>query len=283
MVVGEQDLRGRFFGRFQRDGKKRIRSLNLACGASPHWNPDRGRERIGTSPRYRHRLSRILTIAGVVVGRASMPNPVTLTYKTVPALNFDSDSGPSDVPLYLDVYSPDSHLNGTSTSDDGSGVPAVVYFHAGGLLVGDRRRSWFPEWLHSECFLVPSIRLRLLTCVLFRTGRLSGQGIAFISADYRLLLPSTGHEIIEDIQDLFGYIRSDLNLALARGTGNPPLRINVDAIAVAGTSGGGLCAYLSAIHLSPKPKALLSIYGQGGECLVSHLRYPNRNPVSIFA
>jgi acetyl esterase/lipase len=212
-----------------------------------------------------------------------MSNPVTLTYKTVPALNFDSDGGPSDVPLYLDVYPPDSHLNGTSASeDDGVGVPAVVYFHAGGLLVGDRRRSWFPEWLHSECFLVPSIRLRLLTGVLFHTGRLSGQGIAFISADYRLLLPSTGHEIIEDIQDLFGYIRNDLNFALAGVTWDPPLRINVDAIAVAGTSGGGLCAYLSAIHLSPKPKVLLSMYGQGGECLVSHLRYPSRSPVSIF-
>ena len=96
-----------------------------------------------------------------------MPDPVTFTYKTVPASNLTSDGGLSDVPLYLDVYPPDSHLNGTSASeDDSAGVPAVVYFHGGGLLVGDRK-SWFPEWLHSECFSVPSIRLRPLTGVLF--------------------------------------------------------------------------------------------------------------------
>jgi hypothetical protein len=35
LVVGEQDLRGWFFGHFQRDGKKQIWSLNLACSASP--------------------------------------------------------------------------------------------------------------------------------------------------------------------------------------------------------------------------------------------------------
>jgi acetyl esterase/lipase len=87
----------------------------------------------------------------MVMGRELMSDPVTFAYKTVPASNFTSGGGPSDVPLYLDVYPPDSHLNGTSASeDDGIGVPAVVYFHGGGLLVGDRK-SWFPEWLHSEC------------------------------------------------------------------------------------------------------------------------------------
>lgn len=95
--------------------------------------------------------------------------------------------------------------------------------------------------------------------------------MAFLSADYRLLLPSTGHEILEDIQDLFSYIRNDLNSALAWATGTPKLKIDTDAICVAGTSAGGLCAYLCAIHLSPKPRALLSMYGQGGECLVRRL------------
>jgi hypothetical protein len=41
LVVGRQELRGRYFGRFHRDGKIRIRSLNLAYGASDHSLPKR--------------------------------------------------------------------------------------------------------------------------------------------------------------------------------------------------------------------------------------------------
>lgn len=108
------------------------------------------------------------------------------------------------------------------------------------------------------------------------TGRLSERGIAFLSADYRLLSPSTGHEVLEDIQDLFAYIRSDLNPALFGATGNPMLMIDTDALGVAGTSAGGLCAYLCAMHLSPKPRALLSMYGQAGECLVRYFKIPGR-------
>ena len=46
-------------------------------------------------------------------------------------------------------------------------------------------------------------------------------------------------------------------------------KIDPKTIAVAGSSAGGLCAYLAAMHcVSPKPKALLSLYGQGGDFLV---------------
>jgi len=86
------------------------------------------------------------------MGRESTPDPVTLVYKTVAALNPTSESGPSEIPLHLDVYPPDPQLNRSSTSgDDGVGLPAVVYFHGGGLLAGDRK-SWFPEWLRGERF-----------------------------------------------------------------------------------------------------------------------------------
>jgi len=108
-----------------------------------------------------------------------------------------------------------------------------------------------------------------LTDTLLCAERLSGQGVAFLSADYRLLLPSTGHDVLEDILDLFAYIRNDLNPTLAEVTGSPKLKIDTGAIGIAGTSAGGLCAYLCAVHLSQKPRALLSMYGQGGECLVS--------------
>ena len=98
-----------------------------------------------------------------------------------------------------------------------------------------------------------------------------------------MLLPCTAHDILEDIQDLFSYIRNDLNSALAEATGNPKLKIDTDAIGIAGTSAGGLCAYLCAIHISPKPRALLSMYGQGGECLVRTFSISKpENPISTF-
>lgn len=84
----------------------------------------------------------------MVMGRESTPNPVTLVYKTI------STSGaagqPSEISLHLDVYPPNSHSNDTPASENnGVGVPVVLYFHGGALVVGDRK-SWFPEWLHSQ-------------------------------------------------------------------------------------------------------------------------------------
>ena len=46
-------------------------------------------------------------------------------------------------------------------------------------------------------------------------------------------------------------------------------------MAVAGSSAGGLCAYLAAIHcVSPKPKGIVSMYGLGGNFLVSTNQTP---------
>ena len=78
-----------------------------------------------------------------------MVDPITLVYKTV--TNPDADgNNPQEVSLHLDVYLPHSYSKGASISEsDGAGVPVVVYFHGGGLLVGNRK-SWFPEWLRGQ-------------------------------------------------------------------------------------------------------------------------------------
>ncbi|KAL1745807.1 Alpha/Beta hydrolase protein [Schizophyllum fasciatum] len=135
-------------------------------------------------------------------------------------------------------------------------IPAVVYYHGGGLTVGDRS-SWFPAWFHA---------------------RLSAVGIALISADYRLLPPATGQEILEDVCDALAFVTSgELNEAVAAqnaGIG----AIDGHAIAVAGTSSGGLCAYLAAANAKVKPKALLSMYGMGGNFLTSHYLAPKTEP-----
>ena len=86
----------------------------------------------------------------MVMGLGSTLDPITLVYKTISTLDPDADGETSGIPLRLDVYLPESHLNGASTSGEGHvEVPAVVYFHGGGLVVGNRK-SWFPEWLHGQ-------------------------------------------------------------------------------------------------------------------------------------
>ena len=87
-----------------------------------------------------------------------------------------------------------------------------------------------------------------------------------MSADYSLLCPAASHHILQDIIDLFSYIHKDMNdeLKLEGRTE----RIDSNAIAVAGSSSGGFCAYLAALHAEPRPKAVLSLYGMGGDFLV---------------
>ena len=76
---------------------------------------------------------------------ANLGERTTLCYKRL-------DTG-SDLPLHLDIYHPSWKKHDSEfTTDDCSDllVPAVVYFHGGGLTVGNRN-SWFPNWLKSQC------------------------------------------------------------------------------------------------------------------------------------
>ena len=105
------------------------------------------------------------------------------------------------------------------------------------------------------------------------TARLSKTGIALISADYRLLPPATGHEILEDVCDALAFVTNGgLNARLAAR--NAGFSVDCSAAAVAGTSSGGLCAYLAAAHGKSRdaasPKALLSMYGMGANLLVRY-------------
>ena len=114
----------------------------------------------------------------------------------------------------------------------------------------------------------------LLTLVL---ERVTSAGYAFVSADYQLMPPATGHDILGDIRDLWAFVTSGREIIFPSdkdpGTSqSQPFRfkIDADAIAVAGTSSGGLCALLAAMHCdSPRPKAVISMYGMGCNFLVS--------------
>ena len=106
------------------------------------------------------------------------------------------------------------------------------------------------------------------------TGRLAAAGVAVISADHRLLPPSTGIDVVKDVKDVFKFVANDLNpLLQARSmSGNNSLaasfQVDPSKLLVAGGSSGGLCAYLAAVHASPKPKAVLAFYAMGGDLLV---------------
>ncbi|KAG7088160.1 hypothetical protein E1B28_012182 [Marasmius oreades] len=159
--------------------------------------------------------------------------PLTLVYKTC-------DSGP----IRLDVHPPTEVI---------SGVGAIVYFHGGGLTVGNRK-SWFPTWLQK---------------------RVNQAGHLLICPDYRLLPTGgvTGHEILQDIRDLFAFIfGSEFEKALDKlqSKEGASSKLDPNRIAVAGTSSGGTCAYLAAIHIEPRPRAVLSMYGMGGDFLIPH-------------
>ncbi|TFK52320.1 alpha/beta-hydrolase [Heliocybe sulcata] len=135
--------------------------------------------------------------------------------------------------ILVDIYVPKSN---PACRDR---LASVVYFHGGGLTVGNRK-AWIPFWL-----------LR----------RMHPAGIVFISPDVRLIPPGTAHDILEDIIDLFKFLSTQANDLI--------VRLDPHTLAVVGTSGGSLCAYLAAMHASPKPKALLSMYGLGGNFFVS--------------
>ncbi|RXW24091.1 hypothetical protein EST38_g1762 [Candolleomyces aberdarensis] len=112
--------------------------------------------------------------------------------------------------------------------------------------------------------------------------RITERGYIFISADYRLLPPITGHEIIEDIKDLWEFVTSpELSITFPdskRSTGRT-LKIDSNAIAVGGSSAGGWCAFMTAIHCkNPAPKAIISMYGLGGQIFTSYYLSPKKEP-----
>jgi len=95
-------------------------------------------------------------------------------------------------------------------------------------------------------------------------------GFAFLSADYQLLPPATGHDIVSDVQDLLSFLGGQgvtFPAFTAEAQRQVSCKINTDALVLAGSSAGGLCAYLGA-GAHPRPRALLSLYGMGGDFLV---------------
>ncbi|KAJ4475541.1 alpha/beta-hydrolase [Lentinula aciculospora] len=175
--------------------------------------------------------------------------PVTLTYK-----NFEK------VPIKLDVYPPAVTTPNASTKN----IPAVLWFHGGGFTFANRT-NFFPKWLHK---------------------RITDAGYVFVSADYRLIPTGsiTAHHILEDVKDAFAFLRSEkfeaalAALDVAGKLPFPKFRIDPRRIAAAGSSAGGTCAYFAAAHVDPKPAAILSVFGMGGDVLNAQYLSPKAEP-----
>lgn len=89
----------------------------------------------------------------------------------------------------------------------------------------------------------------------FEAGTLK-RGFIFITADHRLLYPSTGLDVIDDMKTLFTFLASpEFNRK------HLPAGLSVDAnrIAIMGASGGGYAARAAGLYAHPHAQYSLSL------------------------
>ncbi|MCJ1398428.1 hypothetical protein MMC11_001626 [Xylographa trunciseda] len=108
--------------------------------------------------------------------------------------------------------------------------PLMLYFHGGYIITGNREayRPW------------------CLKAVLRRKW-------TFVTADYRVLPESTGHDLFADLRSAYDWVASELN-------NHFPNLVDPSRLIVAGSSGGGYCAVLAGQFRDPVPKAVWATY-----------------------
>lgn len=130
-----------------------------------------------------------------------------------------------DCRIKADVYS----LPGTDIR------PALVVIHGGGLIVGSRedvQHEAFREYI--EAYVKA--------------------GFTAIVIDYRLAPETKLCGIIEDVKDVFRWLREK---------GPTELHVDPNRIAVTGNSAGGYLTLMTGFCVDPRPKVLVSFYGYG--------------------
>lgn len=109
--------------------------------------------------------------------------------------------------------------------------PVIVWIHGGALIMGHR------EGIHRS--------VRQLA---------EQKGYALVSIDYRLAPETKLPELISDVESAFKWIG---------GEGGERFHLDADRIAVCGGSAGGYLTLVTGFRASPKPKALVALYGYG--------------------
>ena len=83
-----------------------------------------------------------------------------------------------------------------------------------------------------------------------------------VSADYRLLPESSGMDMLEDIADVWKWVRNDLQAHLNSQTGST-MGIDLAKVAVLGDSSGGYCAVQSTLtQPAGSFKLVIALYPQ---------------------
>ena len=177
---------------------------------------------------------------------------------------------------------------------------ALVYFHGGGFVTANREGLIFQQWLLSKhddptharkaskqakSPACPSSSIEpskptlahpqiIGFTYLFVLDVLAQNKIILISADYRLLHPSTGFSIIEDVKALFEFVA-----APDFSSTHLPADVTLDTsrLAVSGESSGGYPATLAGIYAQPKPRAVMLQYPAGTNILSDHYLQPKPN------
>ncbi|MCJ1380427.1 hypothetical protein MMC17_003530 [Xylographa soralifera] len=126
-------------------------------------------------------------------------------------------------PIELDVYVADPRPT--------TPMPLMLYFHGGYIISGSRG----------------AVRPWLLKATLRRHW-------TFVSADYRVLPESTGHDLLADLRSAYAWVATELNTHF-------PNLVDPSRLIVAGSSGGGYCAVLGGAQFhDPVPKAVWALY-----------------------
>lgn len=110
-------------------------------------------------------------------------------------------------------------------------IPVIVYIHGGALIYGSRVDI---NKTQVECYV--------------------NAGYTIVSIDYRLAPESKLPDIIEDLEDVFKWIRKE---------GPRLFHADPNRIATIGHSGGGYLALMSGTCVDPPPQAIVSFYGYG--------------------
>ncbi|WVQ77389.1 hypothetical protein IAR50_007074 [Cryptococcus sp. DSM 104548] len=144
--------------------------------------------------------------------------------------------------LKLDAYLPTTR----QSIKDGK-VPMFAYFHGGAMVTGSRNDIFVFDWIKTT---------------------LPAKGFLVVSADYRLLFPSTPSDIITDVHTLFSYVASP-STPLHTWLSSHHLSLDKDRIIVSGQSGGNYPARAAATipTILPRPIGWLNIFGQGNDWL----------------
>ncbi|KAF2257688.1 alpha/beta-hydrolase [Lojkania enalia] len=161
-----------------------------------------------------------------------------MAYHTTPATRFDSFN--IYTTSYKKIHDHEIEVNIIVPKDIKAGkYPLIVQFHGGGLVTGT---AMYPDWI--AAWFIPFIHRNNAITIL---------------PNYRLIPEHTGHDILEDLNDLWKWFNTSLTPYVA--SKEPSIILDFDHLLVTGDSAGGYMALQSAMTL-PKStiKAVLAKY-----------------------